>query len=399
MKIIYILVRIETSSGVLKKIRSQIDNLINLGIDVTLVVGYGDAQSVSSKVKFEEIFHGLSVKFCKVEYDSRFNFINKLKYLKQFYRDLERYGQKIKPDFYYYRGLTAERNLLKFLKKHPGRVIFEINTIIRQEYKLRKAYDKLILNLVYMKKILNNAAACITVTNEIAESLKQVTGEELLTKTISNGVDVKSFPLITQRKNKGKELNLIFVGNIAEWHGLDRVIRGLIEYRGEYKIDFFIVGDSPLCEEYKILARSCPENVDITFTGLLFDTDLDLIFDKCDIAIASLGLHRINLKEGSILKTREYLSRGLPLILAYTDIDIEGQTDIQPYVFRVPADESNINLGSLVQFYKSLQSIGDYKKVIRAYAEGKVDMNLKMLELMRFLDGLSSIKPINKCKN
>ena len=50
------------------------------------------------------------------------------------------------------------------------------------------------------------------------------------------------------------------------------------------------------------------------------------------------------------MKNREYAARGIPFIYSETDSDF----DQKPYVLKAPADESAIDIYSIIHFYQQL---------------------------------------------
>ena len=78
--------------------------------------------------------------------------------------------------------------------------------------------------------------------------------------------------------------------------------------------------------------------------------ELNELFNRADFAIGSLGRHRSGIYNIKTLKNREYAARGLAFM--YSEIDEDF--DQMPYVMKVPADESPINISLLISFYRSL---------------------------------------------
>ena len=108
-------------------------------------------------------------------------------------------------------------------------------------------------------------------------------------------------------------------------------------------------------EKYKSLVKKyCLEN-QVYFYGALSGDELTSVFDRGDIAVSSLGCHRIGIYEGSFLKSREYLCRGLPMITS-TKIDI--LSDDFEYCFRVPEDDSFIDIEKIVDYVNDLYKNG-----------------------------------------
>ena len=88
----------------------------------------------------------------------------------------------------------------------------------------------------------------------------------------------------------------------------------------------------------------------IILYGKKHGKDLDYLFDKCDFGIGSLGRHRVGIDKIKTLKNREYAARGIPFIYSETDSDF----DPKPYVLKAPADETAIDINSIIEFYKNI---------------------------------------------
>ena len=82
--------------------------------------------------------------------------------------------------------------------------------------------------------------------------------------------------------------------------------------------------------------------------GKMHGDDLDHLFNCCDFGIGSLGRHRVDIDKIKTLKNREYAARGIPFIYSETDTDF----DQKPYVLKVPADETPIDIHEIVKFYR-----------------------------------------------
>ena len=72
------------------------------------------------------------------------------------------------------------------------------------------------------------------------------------------------------------------------------------------------------------------------------------IFDQCDFGIGSLGRHRVGIEHIKTLKNREYAAKGIPFAYSETDTDFDNR----PYVLKMPADETAINIDKIIEFYR-----------------------------------------------
>jgi hypothetical protein len=124
----------------------------------------------------------------------------------------------------------------------------------------------------------------------------------------------------------------------------------------------------------------------IFFYGRLYGEDLDEIFNRCDIAIGSLGIHRIGLHEAATLKAREYCARGIPFIYGINDVDFPLDF---PYVLHIPADESPVDMIDVIRFAKTLYSDLSFSIKMREYAKQSLDWSIKALKLKQFLVSLA----------
>lgn len=177
------------------------------------------------------------------------------------------------------------------------------------------------------------------------------------TINISNGVDFDSIPL-HHYQSVDNALHLIGVAEVHVWHAYDRLIAGLGEYYkngGKRDVVFHIVGGVHPTERYKPCAfhpglQTIIDKYDIQdkvfFHGTLFGDELTTVFNQCQFAIGSLGRHRSGITSIKTLKNREYATRGLPFVYSEQDSDF----DQQPYVLKVPADESPINISEIINF-------------------------------------------------
>lgn len=175
---------------------------------------------------------------------------------------------------------------------------------------------------------------------------------------IANCVDYKS---IAPRENyfpKEKELRLTFVADFMYWHGADRIIKGIQKYKGDYKITLNIVGGGVEIPKLKKMA-----NLDsrIIFYGFKNNNEMNAIFNNTDIAIDSLGRHRSGIEYNSTLKGKEYSARGIPVISAVkTEFDYIHE---YPYYYKVPADDSDICIDDIIDFFNNILNNHDYHNI------------------------------------
>ena len=254
------------------------------------------------------------------------------------------------------------------LKKVGIKAVMEIPTYpYDQEFEGFSRTERLQLRIdqMFRKGLARQLEAIVTFTNQ-----EQIFGQRTI--RVSNGVDLDSMPL-HPRVDTSNELHLIGVAEVPYWHGYDRLIAGLGEYykaksdlpspvtwhpspskdvyfhigggvwKSEMYDDEHAPGFSELIKKYGIEDK-------VIFHDQLFGDALNAVFAQSNFAVGSLARHRSGISDIKTLKNREYASRGLPFVYSENDSDF----DHQPYVLKVPADESPIDIARIVAFEEQL---------------------------------------------
>ena len=248
---------------------------------------------------------------------------------------------------------NANPFLIRFVKKlrNAGvKIVMEIPTYpYDQEYITFKGKFHLSIDRMFRKQLAQTLNAIVTFSEE-----NVIFGQRTI--QISNGIDFSSIPMKQTIKKPG-ELHLIGVAEIHYWHGFDRIIAGLRDYykRGDIstKVYFHIVGEfAGIRERNEILPLITDNNLEnyVTLHGRQFGAELDRLFNLADLGIGSLARHRSGIIFIKTLKNREYAARGIPFVYSEIDDDFEDK----PYILKVAADESPIDINRLIEF-KQLQ--------------------------------------------
>ena len=251
--------------------------------------------------------------------------------------------------------------LFSHLRKAGIKLAMEIPT-----YPYDQEYDGFPLKeraLLQVDKMFRNRLAREVDAIVTFSELKSIFGQRTI--CISNGVDLDAIEMVEPKKEPGmKPLETVHLTAVAEvhyWHGLDRLIDGLGAYYASNhrrKVFFHIVGGVADCEMHT--SRHAPGFAElmekwkiedkVIFHGQLFGQALTDVFRMTNLCVGSLGRHRSGVTYIKTLKNREYAVRGLPFIYSEQDSDFDGQ----PYVYKVPADESPIDIHALLRFLDNL---------------------------------------------
>lgn len=198
----------------------------------------------------------------------------------------------------------------------------------------------------------------------------------------ANGIDVSSIKLRNKKTIQSDTLTLIGVAALEKWHGYDRVIQGISNYyknnssKQKIDINFIIVGSGSIDQYLKTMAHDLEVSQYIHFKGTMSGQALTDIFDQADVAVASLGVHRKGLRIASDLKSREYLSRGFPVLVSAEDPDIPHTLE---FIYNSPADDSATDIENLLIWHKSYISMSNEPETLRAFALEHLDYKSKSM--------------------
>ena len=330
----------DPNNGISKKISYQVNALKQCGNDVHLC--YMDETETKKRMIDENVIA-----------DYGCGFLSKI--LKRIdFSAISRYVKNNHIDIVYIRSNHNANpftiRMVNQMKKYGAKVVMEIPTYpYDSEYEAQGMSKQIFQDKIFRNHLAKQLDAIVTFSD-----YEQIFGQRTI--RISNGIDFDSVKMKSTINDTSKELNLIGVAEIHEWHGFDRLVRGLADYYSKpqnYIVRFHVVGyffSAEIENEFKnIVKENHMENYVILY-GKKHGEDLDYLFDKCDFGTGSLGRHRVGIDKIKTLKNREYAARGIPFIYSETDSDF----DTKPYVLKAPADETAIDIDSIVSFYKRL---------------------------------------------
>lgn len=295
--------------------------------------------------------------------------------------------KNIDVDFFYIRKGLLNYPFIKFLREiklqNPNcKILLEIPTFpydneINKSIKNLPLYikDKFYRNILY-----KYVDRIVTFSKD-----EKIFG--IPTINISNGVEISKIRVRKPVNSKG--INIIAVASFDYWHGYDRFIKGLGEYYqhgGKESIYFHVVGDGRVLPYYKKLVEKYNLGDRVIFYGFKTGKELDLIYDKCEIALDAMGRHRSGVYFNSSIKGKEYAAKGLPIISGVRT-ELDDNPDFK-YYFRVPANETPIDIREVIKFYKNVYSDKSHNAVIweiRKYAEKQFDIHECMKPVVQYI--------------
>lgn len=395
MKILYLFCDGTLSEGVISKVKAKINGLNRSGIDTKGLF-------ITPNIKKEEYNSGEKIRYVPFVYKDLpgiynrryirnyrwyFNYNN---YIRQLYSVIGKELKKENFDYILFRYPLSNKYLAKLSSQYKGKIIFEHNTMEPEEIASGGLKDP-VTNLVYKYEkeyapaVLGNSKGIIGVTNEIREyELKRSNNKKIKAVTISNGVDINKFPLRKKPVYDGKTLNLLMLcGSAVSWHGEDLVIKAISEYKGPVAINFYVLGN--VLESSKKLAVDLKVTDKVKFTESLKGADLDEIFNRMHAGIGTLALKRKGLKEAVPLKVREYMGRGIPFVIGYTDPDLEGQNSLKDLHYKIENPAEEISIQKIIDFVSKVYKMENHEVLLRSEALRLIDTEVKTKALSDFI--------------
>ncbi len=340
------------------KFNGQMRACVNLGYDV-YYIGYDASSYYLCNVNSGEKQATGRTHFYKYKnYRSTFAFFD-------LYSALASVLKNRQFDFIYMRNKPVTSRAVSALKKHKssgGKLIVEIPS-----YGVNEASLSFARRLIYRlskkskEKFRQLADLYTLIGNDCPDTYNGKPAMEIV-----NGVSLETIPMKKQNEI-GSEIHILALASMRDWHGFDRVIRGISSCSADEKLILHLVGQDLDGSVQKWLSLAGELNVssNVIYHGALYDNQLNEMFDMCHLAVGSMAFHRIGATTGSTLKVREYIARGIPFIYGYEDSALDGT---EWFAIRFPADESPVDFDRVIPLIKNIYTNRDAVKEIRRFA-------------------------------
>ena len=205
---------------------------------------------------------------------------------------------------------------------------------------------------------------------------------------IDNGCDMTSYK-IKEENCVHNSVTLICVAMFSFWHGYERLIKGLAEYKnggGETDYRILFVGDGPELSSYIELSNKLDIKNKVEFLGTLSGDQLNKAYNRSDIAVGSLGLYKKNIDTCSTLKASEAFAKGMPIIVGNHIKKLSD--DNFKYYLEFNNDSSPIDFNRIDDFVVKnhiKDAFDKNSKLIRRYAEDNYSSTAMMSDVIRYI--------------
>ncbi len=204
---------------------------------------------------------------------------------------------------------------------------------------------------------------------------------------IHNGIEVDEIKARTPRKPDGI-VNLLAVAMMAPWHGYDRLINGINMYYsngGNREVVLHLVGEGTATPVYNTLINEYNLSNHVIQHGKMHGKELDEMYNKADIGVGSLGIHRTEIKKTNTLKIMEYMAKGIPVICEHSELGIPLTSKFR---LTVSDDENSIDLFKVLEFYDSLYvgtKISNLVNSIRNECRDNCNIKAGLSEVLKYM--------------
>ena len=291
--------------------------------------------------------------------------------------------QKVQPDVVYFRYPMYDSHVLRFMGEVPG-VVFEVQTKAESELSPAAATN----DNNFARQVLPLARGIVSVTDEICSYELARSNANIASHVMPNGMNAESIVFTPFAPSGKANIEMVCAAQFAQWHGIDRVLAGMAMADASTRdgVLLHLAGEGEVVASYRSFVQEFGLSENVRFHGRLTADELTPLFARSHIAIGSLALHRIGLRQLSVLKNREYCLRGIPFVFAGKDLDFP---ETLPFVDTFAANDDPIPLATLRAFAGRVSGDPGLRATVRAYGEEHLSWHTKMKELAAFFESLA----------
>lgn len=293
------------------------------------------------------------------------------------------------PDFVYIRRMFLDKEFIRFMqcikeKWYNCRIIIEIpvfpykKDMLSHPYTIFQYIKELLLRKYYKRYV----DRFVTYSND-----EEICGVKTI-RTM-NGVNVESIRIkCGEGVYDPNSIKLIAVATFIAHHGYERILKGLYCYYkngGKRQFTIHLVGEGPEKKKYEKLVSKYELNKYVVFHGYKSGNELDEIYNSADAGLVSFGSYKENVDKLCTIKTREYLAKGLPVIMGGTDDLFKNNGE---YALCLPNNPSPIDFNEIGRFLDDIYISRTKRDVIgkiRAFAKENVDNSVTLKPIVEYI--------------
>jgi glycosyltransferase involved in cell wall biosynthesis len=223
-------------------------------------------------------------------------------------------------DVIHYRNIWDGLAIAQNKKKFGYKTLFEVNGLPSIELKYHyPGLDQELLTKIKEQEIatLHWSDAIICPSNVTKDYIASLGLDRKLVTVIPNGVSPSDFSPSSLPSRENRIPVLLYIGTLADWQGLDVLIKALPKILEHQAVRLHIVGRGR-SRQRKMLAKHIRKlGVDehVIVQPAVPHHEIPALIAAADICVAPLGLNDRNVTQGACpIKVLEYMAAGRPLL-------------------------------------------------------------------------------------
>jgi glycosyltransferase involved in cell wall biosynthesis len=223
-------------------------------------------------------------------------------------------------DVVHFRNIWDGFHITQNKKKFGYKTLFEVNGLPSIELKYHyPGMDSELLAKIKEQELatLHLSDAIICPSNVTRDYIASLGLNRKLVTVIPNGVSPSDFPVTPLPVRDGREPILLYIGTLADWQGLDIVIKALPKILEQQPVKLHIIGRGR-SRQRKMLAKQIRKlglEEHVLVQPAIPHHEIPELISQADICVAPLGLNDRNVTQGACpIKVLEYMAAGRPLI-------------------------------------------------------------------------------------
>ena len=223
-------------------------------------------------------------------------------------------------DVVHYRNIWDGLLVAQNKKRFGYKTLFEVNGLPSIELKYHyPGIDSTLLTKIKEQEIatLHLSDAIVCPSNVTRDFIASLGLSRKLVTAIPNGVSASDFWASPLPLREGRVPVLLYIGTLADWQGLDVVIRALSRILEQQAVRLRIVGRGRSRQRKLLMKQIRKLGVEesVTLQPAVPHHEVAALIAEADICIAPLGLNDRNVTQGACpIKVLEYMASARPLI-------------------------------------------------------------------------------------
>lgn len=223
-------------------------------------------------------------------------------------------------DVVHYRSVWDGLAIAQNKKRFGYKTLFEVNGLPSVELKYHyPGIDPHLLSKIKEQEIatLHLSDAVICPSNVTRDYIASLGLSRKLVAVIPNGVSPTDFPPSPLPRREGRVPVLLYIGTLADWQGLEVIIRSLPKILEQQGVRLVIVGRGR-SRQRKLLSKQIHKlglEGSVLIQPAVPHHEVAALIAASDICIAPLGLNDRNVTQGACpIKVLEYMASSRPLV-------------------------------------------------------------------------------------